>query len=72
MAAMVCGETQLGCPRCSANSEDTSDCAVQSTESLLGVFTMGESDLLDIVSGMTFFLPGMWWTENLYLMDFNL
>ena len=27
---------------------------------------------ISILSGMTFFLPGMWWTESLYLMDFNL
>ena len=66
------GETQLGWPRWSAYPEVTLVWVVQSTGSLLGVFMMRESDLLDMVSGIMFFLPGMWWTVNLYLMDFSL
>ena len=69
---MVGGETQLGWPRWSAYPEVTLVWVVQSTGSLLGVFMMEESDLLDMVSGIIFFLPGMWWTVNLYLMDFSL
>jgi hypothetical protein len=70
-AALVGGETQLGRLRWSAYPKGTLAWVVQSAGSLLGVFTIGESDLLDIVWGMMFFLPGMWWTVNMYLMDFS-